>query len=120
MVEDGRMLVVQRANEPGAGRWAVPGGVVVAGETMRDAVRRELGEELALDVDPGAVAWVGEIIDDQHHYVIVDFFAHVVGGTLRPDPAEVTEARWVPIRDLTDLPLVPTMHALIETIWPEL
>ena len=120
IVRDGKMLVIQRGNEPGAGKWAVPGGMVDPGETMRDALRREIHEEVGLAIEPGGVAWIGELIDGDHHFVLVDFFAEAADDRIAPDPDEVMDARWVEIRDLTKLPLVPTMHDLIRTIWPEL
>lgn len=78
-----RVLVVQRDVPPAAGRWTVPGGRVEPGERVREAVRREVREETGLDVAVGELAWWLEHLDDRHHYVILDFFADVVGGTLR-------------------------------------
>ncbi|MGI8799897.1 MAG: NUDIX hydrolase, partial [Pseudonocardia sp.] len=46
----GRLLLVQRVNEPGAGRWSLPGGRVEPGETDQDAVVREVAEETGLQV----------------------------------------------------------------------
>ena len=47
---DGRIILARRGFEPGRGRWSMPGGFVDLGETVEDAVRRELREELALEV----------------------------------------------------------------------
>jgi ADP-ribose pyrophosphatase YjhB (NUDIX family) len=120
IVREGELLVIKRGKEPGAGQWAVPGGLVERGESLAEALRRELAEELGLTVTPGAIAWVGEVIGDEVHYVIVDLFASISGGEPASEAEEVLEWRWVPVRDLTSLPLVPTMHDLIGTIWPEL
>jgi len=55
----GRLLLVQRANEPGRGLWSVPGGRVEAGESDHSAVRREVAEETGLSVIVGALlGWV--------------------------------------------------------------
>lgn len=51
--DEGRLLLVRRRNEPGAGRWSVPGGRVEPGETDADAVRREVLEETGLHVTVG-------------------------------------------------------------------
>jgi ADP-ribose pyrophosphatase YjhB (NUDIX family) len=48
---DGRIILARRAFDPGRGRWSMPGGFVDLGETVEDAVRRELREELALDIE---------------------------------------------------------------------
>ncbi|HYP24947.1 MAG TPA: NUDIX domain-containing protein, partial [Actinomycetota bacterium] len=50
VVRDGRLLMVQRANEPGAGLWSLPGGRVEHGEYLAAALRREVKEETGLDV----------------------------------------------------------------------
>jgi ADP-ribose pyrophosphatase YjhB (NUDIX family) len=58
VIDDDRILLVQRAGDPGRGLWAVPGGKVRFGESLRDAARREVEEATGLDVDIGDVVWV--------------------------------------------------------------
>ena len=118
-MEDGEILLIRRGAGAYAGYWAVPGGRQRFGETMDDAVRRETREETGLEVEVGAVAWVGDIIDEaanpEYHYTIVDFFATVVGGELRAGD-DAAEARRVPVAEAHDLRLTPTMYALLDQL----
>ena len=103
-----RIALVRRNREPSRGRWSFPGGVVELGETVRDAVCREALEETGLEVEVGElVAIVDRILRDgsgriQYHYVILDFFARPVGGSLRPGD-DASEVRWASLAELDEL-----------------
>lgn len=122
IVEDDRLLLVERTGPPAPGRWAVPGGRVETGETLAEAVRREAVEETGLVVDVGEVAWLGESIGTGTppgwHFVIVDFWATRLSGTLRA-ASDAGRAAWVPIKELCDWPIAATMHELVAALWPE-
>lgn len=115
-VTDGtQILLVKRGRDPGRGLWAVPGGKVHRGETLKQAARREVMEETGLDTEIGDVVWVGEHLSDTHHIVLIDFEGTPIGGTLAAaDDAD--EARWVELADAADYPLTPTMYELIERL----
>lgn len=115
LIQDNQILLIKRARDPERGKWAVPGGKVRKGESMRDAARREVAEETGLHVEVGDFAWLGEVINDQVHLVIVDYFGAVVGGDLQAgDDAE--EARWVSLDEAPDYPLTMTMYDLVDTL----
>ena len=79
MVRDGKALIVKRAHEPRKGEWSLPGGLLELGESLQDAVRREIKEETALDVTVGPIIETFDRVhrDDQgrirYHFVIVDY-----------------------------------------------
>jgi 8-oxo-dGTP diphosphatase len=106
--EHGRLLLIRRANEPGRGRWSIPGGRVEAGETDAQAVVREMAEETGLTVH--VRERVGQV--RRGPYVIADYRCTVAGGELRAGD-DASDARWCSAADLEVLPLV---DQLVETL----
>jgi 8-oxo-dGTP diphosphatase len=100
----GRVLLVERGRPPGAGLWSVPGGKLEPAETLAQAVAREVREETGLIVEVGALACVVERMGDDHHYVILDYVARVIGGSLAAG-GDATAARLVDEDELARLPL---------------
>ncbi len=102
------LVFIRRDKEPSKGRWTFPGGAVELGESLEDAVRREVLEETGLQVELGEVATVlAHVVRDErggvrYHYIIVDYFARPVGGVLQPG-SDVSDARWVGLDDLDGL-----------------
>ena len=111
IVEDGRLLLIRRGAEPSRGKWSLPGGSVEWGETLTDAVRREVCEETGLEIEVGKVAGVFDIITDdaEYHYVVVDYLARSVGGELRPGD-DASDARWVSAEELDSLDLTDRLR----------
>lgn len=102
---DGRLLLIKRGHEPGAGLWSLPGGRVEAHETDADALIRELEEETGLVVTPRRL--IGTVDRPGPRgavYRIRDYAADVVGGTLRAGD-DAADARWVAPGELGELEL---------------
>ena len=102
--EQHRLLVVQRANEPGRGLWSLPGGRVEPGEDDPTAVAREVAEETGLEVMVGR--FVGEVERDGPNgklYVIRDYRAAQVGGVLAAGD-DASDARFVNRDEFNNLP----------------
>ena len=105
--DDGRLLLIQRGNEPGRGLWSLPGGHVEPGESEVDAVAREVLEETGLRVHVAGLA--GRV--QRGRYDIADYFATVVGGDLHA-ATDALDARWADPRELDVTPgLVETLTA---------
>ena len=122
VMQDDRLLLVQRSKDPYRGCWAVPGGKVKWGETLAAAAVREVKEETGLDVEVTDVAWVGETMSPTgesptHHNVLIDFAATLVGGTLVA-ASDAADAAFFPLSEARNLPLTPTMYDLLDTIDP--
>ncbi|MEZ5283437.1 MAG: NUDIX hydrolase [Vicinamibacterales bacterium] len=79
IVRGDRALIVRRAQEPRKGEWSLPGGVVELGETLEEALRREISEETGLSVEVGALIETFDRIHRdgsgrvRYHFVIVDY-----------------------------------------------
>jgi ADP-ribose pyrophosphatase YjhB (NUDIX family) len=111
-MDSDRLLLVRRGSPPQAGRWSLPGGRVERGETLADALEREVREETGLETRCGRfVGWV-ERIGPRHHFVILDFAVAVRGGTLHAG-GDADEVAWVAREDLTELPLVDGLEGFL-------
>jgi mutator protein MutT len=121
-VDNERLLLVRRGRGMAAGLWSVPGGRVEAGETLAEAVVRELAEETGLEgVCDRFLGWV-ERVGDDHHFVILDFVVEVLEGGDPVAGDDAAEAQWVPLPEVADYPLVDGLaeflheHGIIATI----
>lgn len=116
---NGKILLEKRKNEPGRGKWSIPGGLVELGESLEQTVIREVKEETGLDVaDPEIIDVVDTISVDEngrvkYHFVIVDYFLKLKGGMLRAaDDAE--ELKWVELDDVENYDLTKTIRSFFE------
>ncbi|MEB4210317.1 (deoxy)nucleoside triphosphate pyrophosphohydrolase [Mycobacterium sp. 94-17] len=104
---DCKVLVAQRATPPElAGRWELPGGKVAPGETERDALARELAEELGLAVGDVVVGdRLGDDVAVDSRFTLRAYRVRLIRG--EPDPREHRALRWITAADLHDLDWVP-------------
>lgn len=104
----GRVLIVRRARSPARGLYTLPGGGVELGETLHQAVVREIREETGLDIEPVALAGYREaIVRDaagavERHFVILPFAARWIAGEVSLNE-ELAEAHWLTPSELATL-----------------
>lgn len=121
VVNEGRVLLVQRGTEPLKGQWSLPGGLIEIGESLSAAVVREVLEETGLLVEPVELV---ELLDRIHregervryHYVIADYLCWVVGGTLLA-ASDADAVRWAEPAEWGALGLDPVALRVIEAGW---
>lgn len=104
LIHEGRVLLIKRGKEPLRGRWVVPGGTVEVGETLEQALVREVQEETGLVVRPIEVVLVFDRIEREgeavrYHYVIVDYLCEYVSGAPRA-ASDADEVAFVAREDL--------------------
>ena len=109
----GRLLMIKRGHEPGAGLWSIPGGRIEPGETDAAALAREMLEETSLSVQVGRLLGRvrrpgsgGSVID------IKDYAATITGGTLQAGD-DAADARWIAPGELHSLDIT---EGLIEAL----
>jgi len=118
IVQDEKVLLVRRGQEPGFGLWSIPGGAVHLGESLEDAVRREIHEETGLRVHPVKPIHVVERILPageriRYHYIIIDYACALEGGDLSA-ASDAMEARWFSWEELDALGLSSETRRVLE------
>jgi 8-oxo-dGTP diphosphatase len=119
IIEGDRILLVERGREPLKGYWSLPGGILEVGETLDEAIRREVLEETGLIIEPVQVVEIFErILRDsegraEYHYVLVDYLCRVTSGTLAAAD-DASRAEWFHRDELAALRLTEGTLPVIE------
>ena len=109
IVQDARVLLVRRGQEPMLGAWTLPGGALETGETMLEGVVREVMEETGLAVRPlELLAMLDRIVRDEsgaveYHYVLMDWLCEIASGedeTVLRAGSDALDAAWVSVEEL--------------------
>ena len=118
ILRDEKVLLVRRERAPAQGLFSLPGGVVELGETLQEAIEREVAEETGLRVEPIALAGFREVVDRdadgriRRHFVILCFAARWREG----EPVlneELSESRWVTPTELAGLPSTQGLSQIV-------
>lgn len=121
VVHEGRVLLIRRGKPPLLGRWMIPGGTVELGETLAEAVVREMWEETGLRVAPDRVLTVADRITREdgrvaYHFVIVDYLCRRISGEARAG-SDAQEVAWVSPEELSSYELTPeALEVVVEAV----
>jgi 8-oxo-dGTP diphosphatase len=124
LLDGDRILMAQRGKQPLKGWWSLPGGALEIGESLADAVRREVREETGLVIEPVGVLEIFErVMRDaegvpEYHYVLIDYVCRILGGQLAPGD-DVCQTEWVRRRDLSKLQITEGTLGVIEKAFRE-
>ena len=99
------VLLAKRGQEPAKGTWSLPGGAVELGEKLIEALKREIREEIGIEIQVGGLVRVlDRILRDEekrirYHYVIVDYWGWKVSGEPKPD-SDTSDICFVPLEEI--------------------
>lgn len=93
--DKGKILFVKQKTGPYKGWWLLPGGHVKFGETLREAIVREVREETGLVIKVSKLLGVFDVIDTNQnfHFIHTVFLCEPVGGELKAG-SDASELRW--------------------------
>ncbi len=121
--EQDRVLLTRRCIEPFCSQWVMPGGKIDLGESILQALHREVREEVGIEVHVDGLIDVFEHIgigEKNDHFVILYYRASPLTRELKPNGQECTEAIWATREQLPALALPPGGRHILTRVFPDL
>jgi len=121
ILDGDRILLSMRGKPPSEGKWGLPGGAVEVGETVEEALIREVLEETGVTVKPTRLITFLDSIhrdDDggvRYHYVLFEYLCEYISGEVSPS-SDAPDARWVNLGELDSLDIMPSTRRFIEKV----
>ncbi len=118
IIRDGRVFIARRARGPALGVWTMPGGMVEAGETLSEALTREILEETSMTIEPVALAGHREVVvrDNEgrvsRHFVILCFASRWMSGETKLND-ELDDSKWVRPIELKELKTTDGLYEIV-------
>ena len=115
----GQVLLARRGHAPLEGEWSLPGGAVEVGETLEEALAREIREETGVAVEVGPVIEVLDRVERaadgrvEYHFVIIDYLCHATDNRLVCG-SDADDVQWVPLDRLDQYHLTEKTTAVIK------
>ena len=120
--ERDRVLLTKRSIPPFKDQWVMPGGKIDLGEPILVALRREVDEEVGLDVEVGDLIDVFEHVtpgEENCHYIILFYRCWPVHTDVEHNPDEVAEVQWVPRHELSRYQMPEGTRYILGKVFPE-
>lgn len=121
--EQERVLLTRRSIRPFKGMWVMPGGKIDLGEPILTALRREVDEEVGLEIEVGSLIDVFEHVtpgEENCHYIILFYRCRPVHFDVQHNQDEVLEATWVPRHELPQYRMPEGTRHILGKLFPEL
>ncbi|MBN1481773.1 NUDIX domain-containing protein [candidate division KSB1 bacterium] len=118
VVNDNKLLLIKRGQEPAKGEWSIPGGLVEIGETLAQAAHREVMEECHIHISHLQRLDLFEYIEKdvrnniKYHYIVVDYLAEFAGGKLAA-ASDIDAACWVALEDIGSMKCSQSIKKLV-------
>lgn len=113
ILHDNKVLLVQRGYNPGKGIWTIPGGYVDHGESIGDAIIREIQEETGIISKPLSIIALRDRPDERHDTYLI-FLMQFLGGDLLGQPGEVLDLGFFTLEECNTLPVAAlSMSAIL-------
>jgi 8-oxo-dGTP diphosphatase len=122
LTSDDEVLLTQRKVPPFQGEWVMPGGKIDLGEPIVAALRREVREEVGLDVEVEDLIDVFEHVtpgDDNYHFIILYYLCRPLSCDISHNRHEVEEARWVRHEELAGYQMPDGTRFILGKVFPE-
>lgn len=119
---DGRVLLTRRSIQPFQDLWVMPGGKIDLGEPILDALKREVHEEVGLEVEVEGLIDVFEHLtpgEENCHFVIIYYRCRPLYCDIVRNEHEVAEAAWVPCGDLASYNMPAGARYILEKLFPK-
>ena len=119
---EGQVLLTKRNIPPFQGEWVMPGGKIDLGEPIVQALKREVWEEVGLEVEVGRLIDVFEHVtpgEDNYHFIIIYYLCTPLYCEVRHNDEEVAEALWVRRDELANYKMPAGARFILGKLFPE-